>query len=118
LLLKDLSVLQEGAARGKSSWFLGDIIEKRLRGAMGQHKPELTLDKSATYRIVWQGHLDESWSDYIGGLTISTGLDEDHHSITILTGQVKDQAMLMGILSAVYDWHHMPLLSVECISLD
>jgi hypothetical protein len=71
LLLKDLSVLQEGAARGKSSWFLSDIIEKRLRGAMGQHKPELSLDKSATYRIVWQGHLDESWSDYVGGLTIS-----------------------------------------------
>ncbi len=83
---------------------------------MGQHKSELTLDKSATYRIVWQGQLDESWSDYVGGLTISTGLDEGHHSITILTGQVKDQSMLMGILNAVFDWHHLPLLLVECIS--
>jgi len=85
---------------------------------MEQRKPKLTLDKSATYRIVWQGHLDERWSDYVGGLTISTGLDEGHHSITILTGQVKDQAMLMGILSTIYDWHQMPLLSVECISVE
>ncbi len=85
---------------------------------MEQHRAKLVLDKPATYRIVLQGNLEKGWSDYAGGLTISTRQDENQNPITILVGQVKDQAMLMGILTNVYNWHHLPLLSVECISIE
>ena len=86
--------------------------------AMEQQKPRITLDKPANYRIVFQGYLDESWSDYVGGMTISAEEDENQNYMTILTGQVRDQAMLVGVLTTVYNLSHLPLLSVECISVD
>ena len=85
---------------------------------MEQQKPRITLDKSTNYRIVFQGYLDESWSDYVGGMTISAEEDENQNYMTILTGQVRDQAMLVGIITTVYNLSRLPLLSVECISVD
>ena len=85
---------------------------------MEQQRSKLTFDKPASYRIVFQGYLDENWADYAGGMTISTGQDENQISITTLIGQVKDQAMLVGILTTVYNLYHLPLLSVECISTE
>jgi hypothetical protein len=35
--------------------------------------------------------------------------------VTILVGWLSDQAALMGVLEALYNWHHCPLLSVEFI---
>jgi hypothetical protein len=46
-----------------------------------------------------KGHLNQQWSEWFGGLTISlSGPDE-----TVLTGCVPDQAALYGIISRLRD---------------
>ena len=67
-----------------------------------------------TYQIKAQGQLDESWSDWFGQMTVAVECDTDSLPITILTGQVIDQAALHGILCRINDLN-LPLLSVEQI---
>ena len=46
-----------------------------------------------------KGHLNQQWSEWFGGLTIShSGPDE-----TVLTGLIPDQAALYGIISRLRD---------------
>ncbi len=78
--------------------------------------PKLVVSTLATYRICVQGNLDKKWSDYVQGMTISTENDDSQNLVTTLTGQLLDQAALMGVLNALYD-HHLPILSVECVSI-
>jgi len=59
---------------------------------------ERTFDKPTRYRIRIQGVLDQSWSDWFGGFTISY---PDHE--TLLEGTVTDQAALHGILAKIND---------------
>jgi hypothetical protein len=66
-----------------------------------QHEPGL-------YEIRIKGHLDDQWSDWFGGLTITL---EDNGD-TLLTGPVADQAALHGLLKKVRDLG-MPLVSVS-----
>jgi len=73
---------------------------------------ELRLDTPATYRIRVKGYLDSSWSDCLGGLTISRSHQGKEVVVTTLHGQVLDQAALAGVLSALYGLH-LPILSVE-----
>ena len=70
------------------------------------------LETPATYRIRAQGVLDTSWSDRLGGMSISQMTSENKAPVTILVGHLQDQAALAGVLNALYDLH-MPLLSVE-----
>ena len=78
---------------------------------------KLTLDSAAVYRICVQGTLDEEFSDYFQGMAIATGRDQSQHPVTTLTGQLVDQASLLGVLNTLYDFFHLPLLSVECVSI-
>jgi hypothetical protein len=72
----------------------------------------IRLDSPASYRIRIRGHLDQSWSDRLGGLTISPKSQEDEEVVTTLSGQLVDQAALFGVLIALYD-KRLPLISVE-----
>ena len=65
------------------------------------------------YQIRIQGHLDEQWADWFGGLTITLEEDGD----TLLTGPVIDQAALYGLLRKVRDLG-MALVSVHQIQYD
>jgi hypothetical protein len=76
---------------------------------------KLTLDDSAIYRIQIQGALGGHWADYLGGLDISTD-EELRPPVTTLSGQVIDQAALIGIINGLYDLGY-PLLSVKYESL-
>ncbi|MFN2223127.1 MAG: hypothetical protein ACK2UH_11270 [Candidatus Promineifilaceae bacterium] len=52
------------------------------------------------YQIKLRGHLEDHWSDWLGGLAISQDA-QGHH--TLLTGLVPDQAALHGILAQIRD---------------
>jgi hypothetical protein len=75
---------------------------------------KLTMHETAVYRIRLQGAFDESWKQYLDwGWTIQ--FDDDSASETMtLTGAVRDQAALIGLLSSLYDVG-LPLLEVECL---
>jgi hypothetical protein len=66
------------------------------------------LDDPQTYQIKVQGRLDEHWSQWLGGLTITY----DEHQNTVLTGQVADQPALYGLLNKLRDIG-LPLLLVQ-----
>ena len=82
---------------------------------MKKAKQKLTLDRAATYQIKVPGHLDESWSDWNGGMTITVENDDYGQSITTLTGSV-DQAALQGLLRRLYSLG-LPLISVTCLDI-
>jgi len=77
---------------------------------------KLSLDRPATYQIQVPGCLDESWSDWIGGLTITVESEGDGPPVTTLTGTV-DQAALHGLLRRLYSLG-LPLISVNWVKRD
>ncbi len=76
---------------------------------------QFKLWMSATYCIEVEGHLDDSWSDRLAGMQISSRKRADQSSITTLTGRVRDQAELAGVLNSLYELH-LPILSVKIIN--
>jgi len=68
----------------------------------------------AVYRICVGGRLGPEWSDIIGEMTLSVTEQENRAPVTELTGKLKDQAALMGLLQNFYACC-IPLLGVECI---
>ena len=72
-----------------------------------------TLDQPATYRIQVPGELDESWSDWLGNLTIVVESEGEGPPVTTLTGTV-DQAALLSGLRQLYSLG-LPLISVICV---
>ena len=80
---------------------------------MKEIKQKLTLDRPATYQIKVPGHLDGSWVDWVGTMTITVDSEGDGSPITILTGNV-DQAALQGLLRRLYSLG-LPLISVICV---
>jgi len=51
-------------------------------------KQKLSLDRPATYQIKVPGHLNESWSEWVGRMTIKVESEGDGPPVTILTGKV------------------------------
>ena len=80
---------------------------------MKEDKQRLTLDRPTTYRIKVPGELDESWSDWAGGMTIRVECEGDGSPVTTFTGSV-DQAALQGLLRRLYSLG-LPLISVVCV---
>ena len=64
------------------------------------------------FEIRIKGHLDDQWSGWFGGLTITLEENGD----TLLTGPVVDQAALYGLLRRVRDLG-MQLISVNRVGL-
>jgi hypothetical protein len=62
------------------------------------------------YEIRLKGHLDERWADWFEGLSIK----QQENGDTLLTGPVRDQSALHGLLKKVRDLG-MTLLSVHCV---
>ena len=83
---------------------------------MEKARRKLSLDRPATYQIQVPGYLDESWSDWIGGLTITVESEGDDPPVTTLTGTL-DQAALHGLLRRLYSLG-LPLISVNWVKRD
>ncbi len=60
------------------------------------------------YRVQVRGHLDNRWSDWLGGLA----LQRQEDGTTVLVGPVEDQAALHGVITRIRDLG-LPLLSVS-----
>jgi hypothetical protein len=71
----------------------------------------LNTDGPVTYQIKVLGRIDERWSDWFGGMTITTELVSDGPPMTTLTGPVVDQAALRGMLCKILDLN-LTLISV------
>ena len=80
---------------------------------MNDFKQKPSLDRPATYMIKVPGELDESWSDWAGGMTITVESEGDGPPVTTLTGTL-DQAALQGLLRRLYSLG-LPLISVNCV---
>jgi hypothetical protein len=63
------------------------------------------------FEIHVTGHLDKSWSDWLGGLKMEL-LDSGE---MILFGYIEDQAALMGILNKLYNLN-LTLLSMNKVN--
>jgi hypothetical protein len=68
----------------------------------------VTCDEEALYEIKVKGHLDQSWSSWLDGLTIEPLANGE----TLVTGSVRDQAALHGLLNKIRDLG-LPLLALE-----
>jgi hypothetical protein len=63
------------------------------------------------YEIRVQGRLDQRWSEWFDGLTISYDVDDN----TVLRGPLVDEAALYGVLNKVRDLT-LPLLAVNRVA--
>jgi hypothetical protein len=64
-----------------------------------------------TYRFHLKGHLDDRWSNWLGGLAVQRHED----GTTVLVGPVVDQAALHGVIIRIRDLG-LSLLSVQWIA--
>jgi len=77
----------------------------------------LNVDGPVTYQIKVQGRLDERWSDWFNGMTMTFESGSGGSTVTTLTGAVTDQAALLGILVKI-GYLNLTLLSVSLIEVD
>ena len=74
--------------------------------------PQLDPGQLASYRITVEGLLDENWLSRFGGMQITTTTREAQKPVTTLSGQVRDQAALIGLLNSLYQLH----MSIHSVS--
>ena len=74
--------------------------------------PRDLFDNPAIYRIRVLGWIREDWSERLGGMTIEVVKSEGGSPVTTLTGELRDQAALAGVLETLYSLH-LPMLSLE-----
>ena len=67
------------------------------------------------YCIRVQGVVSDNWSDYLQGMAIEIDRTEDSQAVTTLTGELVDQAALLGALNVLYNLR-LPVLSVEYLA--
>jgi hypothetical protein len=79
---------------------------------MAQHK--LTMYETAVYRIRIQGAFNKAWLQDLNPDWTIQFKDESTQVTTTITGVIRDQAALMGLLSSLYDVG-LPLLGLECL---
>ena len=75
----------------------------------------LKRSQPAKYRIKIQGKYNEIWSDWMDDLEINVIRQEKRATITVLTGIVRDQAGLHGLLNRIRDLG-IPLVSVQYVN--
>lgn len=66
--------------------------------------------ESIIYEIKLQGALDGSWSDWFNGMMINYA-----NGITTLRGAVKDQSILRGMLTKIWDLN-LTLISINQVN--
>ena len=75
---------------------------------------QLKLWTPAIYRIEVLGNLPEGCSESLRGMSVETRQKADQSTVTTLTGQLRDQAELLGVLNSLYELH-LPILNVNFV---
>jgi hypothetical protein len=70
------------------------------------------MNQAHAYEIRIQGHLSKKWADWLENLQICNHPNGE----TLLTGQLADQAALLGVLTKIHSLH-LTLLSVKRLPL-
>ena len=78
-------------------------------------KFSLKFSSPANYRICVKGFLDDSWSDRLVGMSIENLVATDISPAVSLSGPVRDQGELLGLLNSLYEMH-LPLVSIELLN--
>jgi hypothetical protein len=78
---------------------------------------KVKFEHAGTYQIEVQGILDESWSDRLAGMRIITDMSKADLPVTTLTGHLRDQAQLSGVLNSLYELH-LPIRLVKHLTDD
>ena len=73
-----------------------------------------TFKETAIYKIVVEGELENSWSDRLG-LQITVQKRTGRKPISILVGNIADQAALSSVLNSLYDMH-LAVISVNMLT--
>ena len=74
----------------------------------------MKFDGPAPYRIRVQGHLDDSWSNRLGGMVITRAYTDNKQPMTILIGELNEQTALSGVMNALYN-EHLSVYTVELL---
>jgi hypothetical protein len=74
--------------------------------------PRSSGDHPATYRIRVRGRLDLGWSDWFDDMRIEVAGQENGLPVTTLSGIVRDQSALHGLLNRIRDLD-LALLTLE-----
>ena len=83
----------------------------------GTKKPEdwtPTMYGPAIYKIRVRGHLDDEWSDRLGGVQVTATHGLGGVKETLIIGCFSDQGALTGVLNTLYELH-LPVVSVDCV---
>lgn len=75
---------------------------------------KFSFQKPALYEIKVEGVLNNKWTEKLQGLNISNERFPNGYQISVLKGQINDQAALAGILNTLYDLN-MTILSVNTL---
>ena len=86
----------------------GNMTNKKNENSKESKKAFSTSAHGGFFEIHVKGHLDDSWSDWLEGMEV-TLLENGE---MILSGHIRDQAALMGILNKLYGLN-LTLLSVS-----
>jgi hypothetical protein len=78
-----------------------------------RHDPRPHHPETGLFEIRITGHLDERWTAWFDGMTVSHATD----GTTCITGDVADQAALHGLLQRVRDLG-LPLISLRRVDFD
>ena len=73
------------------------------------------FDSPAAYRICVHGCIPTRWRDCLDSMTVTEHVSETEPPMSILLGELVDQAALAGVLNTLYELH-LPVLSVERLS--
>ncbi len=75
-------------------------------------KTSKQLKESLQYRIVIQGELDDSWSEWLGDVSLDIFNRIHGSGNTTILSEIPDQAAMRGILNKIWDLN-LTLISVN-----
>ena len=70
------------------------------------------MEKKNIYQIKVQGELNQNWSTRLGDMRLSIDKSGDEGVVTVLVGELRDQAELTGVLNTLHELH-MNIISVN-----